>query len=112
IPPHLNGVGAKLRPEWIKSVLTEGATVRPYMATRMPQFGELNVRHLVDAFEKADARPGAAPQPDVFAPGVASDSNKVGRVLIGTTGLSCVQCHMFAGNKSLGVPALDLATAG
>jgi cytochrome c553 len=112
MPPQLNGVGAKLRPEWIKTVLVEGGAVRPYMATRMPQFGDKNVGHLPELFEKADSRADALPQPDVFAPGVAADANKYGRKLIGVGGLTCIACHMFDGNKSLGVPALDLATAG
>jgi cytochrome c2 len=112
LPPHLSEIGAKLRPEWIANVLTEGGAVRPYMATRMPQFGAANVRHLAAAFEKADSRPDAQPQPDVFAPGVASDASKYGRKLVGVGGLTCIACHNFAGNKSLGVPALDLATAG
>jgi len=112
MPPQLNGVGAKLRPEWINTVLTEGGAVRPYMATRMPQFGPANVGHLSALFEKADARPDALPQPDVFAPGVAADANKSGRKLVGVGGLTCIACHMFAGNPSLGAPALDLATAG
>ena len=112
LPPQLNGVGAKLLPEWIKTVLTGGGAVRPYMATRMPQFGEKNVGHLPELFDKADTRPDSLPQPDVFAPGVAADANKFGRKLIGVGGLTCIACHMFAGNPSLGVPALDLATAG
>ena len=111
-PPHLNGVGAKLRAEWIKSVLTEGGAVRPYMATRMPQFGAANVGRLPGLFDKADSRPDAPPQPDVFAEGVAADANKFGRKLLGVGGLTCIACHMFDGHKSLGVPALDLATAG
>jgi mono/diheme cytochrome c family protein len=112
MPPPLNGVGAKLRAEWIKTVLVDGGAVRPYMATRMPQFGGANVGRLPDLFEKADTRSGALPQPDVFAPGVAEEANKFGRKLIGVGGLTCIACHMFDGNKSLGVPALDLATAG
>ena len=112
VPPHLNQVGAKLQSDWIKQVLVEGAAVRPYMATRMPQFGEANVGHLPALFEKADALPAAQPQPDVFAKGMAGDANKFGRTLVGTTGLSCIACHHLAGNKSLGVPALDLATSG
>jgi len=111
-PPHLNGVGAKLRPEWIKTVLTEGGAVRPYMATRMPQFGAANIGRLPGLLDKADSRADAQPQPDVFAEGVAADANKFGRKLIGVGGLTCIACHMFDGNKSLGVPALDLATAG
>jgi hypothetical protein len=112
IPPNLNGVGAKLRPEWIKTVLTAGGAVRPYMATRMPQFGAANVGQLPELFDQADARPDALPQPDVFAPGAAADANKFGRRLVGVGGLTCIACHMFAGNPSLGAPALDLATAG
>lgn len=112
MPPQLNGVGAKLRPEWIKTVLTEGGAVRPYMATRMPQFGAVNVGHLPELFDKADSRPDALPQPDVFAAGEATDANKYGRKLVGVGGLTCIACHMFDGHKSLGVPALDLATAG
>jgi mono/diheme cytochrome c family protein len=112
IPPHLSAVGAKLRPEWIKTVLTEGGAVRSYMATRMPQFGEKNIGHLPMLFDQADTRPEAVPQPDVFAAGVAGDANKFGRKLIGVGGLTCIACHNLDGNKSLGVPALDLATAG
>ncbi len=112
IPPHLNHIGAKLQSDWIKQVLTEGAAVRPYMATRMPQFGAANVEHLPALFAKADARPDAPAEPDVFAPGMAAEANKFGRKLIGTTGMSCIACHNLAGNKSLGVPALDLASSG
>jgi cytochrome c2 len=112
IPPTLHGVGAKLRPEWVKTVLVEGGAARPYMATRMPQYGEKNVGHLPGLFAKADERPDALPQPNVFAPGVAGDANKFGRKLIGVGGLTCIACHNLDGNKSLGVPALDLATVG
>lgn len=111
IPPTLTGVGAKLRPEWVKTLLDEGAKVRPYMATRMPRFGPANVAHLPALFEKADALPDARPQPDVFAAGVASDANKFGRKLIGVGGLTCIACHEFSGNASLGVPAVDLASS-
>jgi mono/diheme cytochrome c family protein len=112
IPPHLNAVGAKLQADWIREVLTRGGAVRPYMATRMPQFGERNVQQLAALFEKADAQPDARQDPDVFAPGMAGDANKFGRKLIGTGGMSCIACHNFAGNKSLGVPALDLSLSG
>jgi mono/diheme cytochrome c family protein len=112
MPPSLGGVGAKLRTEWLKSVLVEGGAARPYMATRMPQYGEKNVAHLPPLFDQADSKPGARPQPDVFAEGVAADANKAGRKLVGVGGLTCIACHNFDGNKSLGVPALDLASVG
>ncbi len=109
IPPHLNAVGAKLRPEWIREVLAKGGAVRPYMAARMPQFGEANVGHLAALFEKADALADAQPDPDVKSADAAAQA-KFGRKLVGVGGTSCVACHVFAGHKSLGVPALDLAT--
>jgi cbb3-type cytochrome oxidase cytochrome c subunit len=112
VPPSLHEIGTKLQPSWMRSVLSEGAAVRPYMATRMPQFGKNNVDHLVDAFEKADAKPDAREQLNNYTDGAATFA-KHGRKLVGTTGgLSCIACHNFAGNKSLGIPAIDLATTG
>ena len=105
IPPHLNGVGAKLKPAWLEKVLVNGASVRPYMATRMPQFGEANVKALAGAMLQADAgvKGGRELTVDpVFVNGLR---------LVGNEGLSCIACHNFAGHASLGVPALDLTTA-
>lgn len=101
IPPHLTGVGAKLRSDWFRQVLLNQAAVRPYMATRMPQYGEANVSFLVAACEAADG-PAKIDSP------VAEPDAKWGRKLVGTDGLSCIQCHVFAGHKSLGIPAIDL----
>lgn len=109
IPPSLTHVGAKLQSEWLRKVVVDGAGVRPYMATRMPAYGEANAGHLPALFAEADARPDAKPQPDVLAPGDANDS---GRKLVGVGGLGCITCHDFAGNKSTGTPGLDLATTG
>ncbi|MFM8471489.1 MAG: PA14 domain-containing protein, partial [Limisphaerales bacterium] len=105
IPPHLTGVGHKLRADWLERVLWRGAAVRLYMATRMPQFGEANVKHLVVDFAAVDARAASGPA-------LADDPAlaKAGHKLAGTGGLSCVACHTFAGRPSLGVPALDLTT--
>jgi mono/diheme cytochrome c family protein len=106
MPPHLNRVGAKLRPEWTREVLTRHGAVRPYMAVRMPQFGEANIGKLADLFERADGSPLAEKgmEPD-------NTEAKFGRRLVGTSGFSCIACHNFAGRKSLGIPAMDLATA-
>jgi cytochrome c len=112
VPPSLNGVGAKLQPIWLKTVLENGEKVRPYMATRMPQFGARNVEKLPELFDRVDTPAGAPGQPNVFSPGVAANANKFGRKLVGVGGLTCIACHNFAGNPSLGVPAVDLATAG
>jgi hypothetical protein len=112
IPPTLTGVGGKLQQSWIKEVVEKGEKVRPYMATRMPQFGARNVGHLPALFDRADTASTAQSQPNVFAEGVASHANKFGRKLVGVGGLTCIACHTFAGNKSLGVPAVDLAGVG
>jgi mono/diheme cytochrome c family protein len=101
IPPHLNKVGDKLRPEWIREVLARKGAVRPYMATRMPQFGSANVEFLGNAFEQADSNGSADTETDLR-------NLKYGRKLVGTEGLSCISCHTFAEHKSLGIPALDL----
>ena len=111
VPPHLNGVGAKLRPEWLSDVLLKGEKVRPYMALRMPVFGKDNVAHLPELFEKADV-PADAHAAPVGVVGKAETDAKWGRKLAGTTGLSCVACHNFAGRKSPGVQGLDLAQTG
>ena len=39
IPPPLTKIGGKLKFEWLNKVLYDGLSVRPYMKTRMPQFG-------------------------------------------------------------------------
>ncbi|HEY2952941.1 MAG TPA: PA14 domain-containing protein [Verrucomicrobiae bacterium] len=101
LPPHLTRVGDKLRPEWLRDVLVNRGTARPYMATRMPQFGEANVGPLAGAFEKSDSP--AAPETAVNA----ADA-KFGRKLIGVGGLVCISCHTFDAHKSLGIPAMDL----
>ena len=102
LPPHLDTAGSKLRPEWLREVLANKATARPYMATRMPQFGTNNVAQLATQLVQAD-------EPSPTAPPVHRDDAKWGRKLVGTGGMSCISCHTFAGHKSLGVPAMDLA---
>ncbi len=103
IPPHLNRVGAKLQPDWMREVLLNKAAVRPYMATRMPQFGPANVGSLPEAFAKADN-----PFPSATRAAYPAEDAKYGWKLVGTSGLSCISCHMFAGHPSLGIPAMDL----
>jgi cytochrome c len=101
IPPHLTKVGDKLRSAWLNDVLVNRATARPYMAVRMPQFGAANVSLLAKSLVQADDnRRGDGP--------LHADDAKWGRKLVGTGGMSCIQCHTFAGRKSLGIPAMDL----
>ena len=107
IPPALTGVGAKLRPEWLAQVLSEGSKVRPYMATRMPVFGTPQVSGLPAALRAVDRR-ADAPE----APAVTDRDAKLGWKLVGNDGLGCVACHTFGKLGSLGIPALGLDTMG
>ncbi|MDP6763416.1 MAG: PA14 domain-containing protein [Planctomycetota bacterium] len=104
IPPHLSDAGSKLTGEWMRGVLFEGATSRPYMATRMPQFGIENIGHLPALFTELDDSADREAPPS-FDLATIED----GRRLVGTGGLGCIQCHTFAGYDSLGIPAVDLA---
>jgi len=107
IPPHLNGVGAKLQPEWIKQVFDNGAKDRPYMFTRMPRFGLQNIGHLVAAFGQAD--------PDVAGHDIATDFDErhieaAGRKLVGSEGFSCIKCHIWGNVKATGIQSIDMVT--
>ncbi|HRI12553.1 MAG TPA: c-type cytochrome [Verrucomicrobiota bacterium] len=105
IPPLLTGVGAKLKPAWLTEVLERGTKVRPYMATRMPQFGTVQAKALQPALLAAD-RP-ASPQPE---PASTDRAIKLGWKLVGRDGLSCIACHTFTTYGSAGIPALGLDT--
>jgi mono/diheme cytochrome c family protein/cbb3-type cytochrome oxidase cytochrome c subunit len=110
IPPTLTGVGAKLRPDWLRRVLSEGRSVRPYMLTRMPIFGHRNVSHLADLFAQVDTLDG--PEPPKIADGKKhQEFKKVGRQLVGNQGVACVTCHRFQGEMPLTMAALDLSDA-
>jgi cytochrome c2 len=104
IPPHLTGVGGKLQANWLKTVLLNKGAARPYMATRMPQFGTNAIGSLPGLFETVDD-PSAAPNPTQPP---TPQQIKAGRQLVGTGGVSCIACHTFAKQKSLGIPAMDL----
>lgn len=104
IPPALSGIGAKLNPKWTRDVLVNRREIRPYMKTRMPQFGEENVGHLVDLFEAVDELPDTK-----FAE--FQDQKKMretGLELAGNRGLNCIACHTYKYKLSDTMPAVDL----
>lgn len=105
IPPHLNGVGAKLNPSYLRKVLANGSTDRPYMLTRMPKFGEANVGHLAPAFEEADPiKPAPLPK-------ITVDQKKLkteGRFMIGGKAFGCIKCHNFREFKGGGVQGINM----
>lgn len=103
IPPSLTGVGAKLRTEWLMQVLTGGEKVRPYMRTRMPQFGVAQVGALPGHLAVVDA-----PVAPIHEPDWDVRDSKFGHLLVGQDGLSCISCHTFSTFGSAGIPALGL----
>ena len=107
LPPALTGVGAKLQTEAIDRTVRGQGAVRPYMATRMPNFGADHAAEFARLFTAADYKPLTKPFPSEKGVG----RNTVGREIVGTTGVACIACHGLAGKKSLGVPAIDLANA-
>ncbi|HET6251757.1 MAG TPA: c-type cytochrome [Tepidisphaeraceae bacterium] len=107
LPPRLDGVGDKLQLAWLDRVLTQGAAVRPYINTRMPQFGKENVGQLAELFVAVDRKPEKlAASPD------APDAQKeAGRKLVGTNGgLSCIACHRFNREPAQAMQVMDLVT--
>jgi len=108
LPPLLTGVGAKLTESALHKVLRGDDAVRPYMTTRMPDFGEAHAKFLVKNLTNADARTNVKPTPR------EGNENKVGRnqygrELMGVNGLNCITCHQLSSQKSLGIQAMDLA---
>ncbi|MGB7347268.1 MAG: hypothetical protein WBD20_23800 [Pirellulaceae bacterium] len=104
IPPTLTGVGAKLKPKWMRDVLVKGRTVRPYMKTRMPQYGDQNVGFLVDLFQRTDhLRKTAFPHFDD-----QKEMRTMGLEMAGNKGLNCVACHTYQYKLSDTMPAVDL----
>ncbi len=107
LPPKLDGVGDRLRPLWLSNVLAQGASVRPYFNTRMPQFGPANVSHLTDLFVTLDRHA----QPLKPVPDGPEAQREVGRKLTGTDGLSCIACHRFNRQPGHALQVIDLTTA-
>jgi mono/diheme cytochrome c family protein len=109
IPPPLTEIGAKLKPEWFLKVMFDAASVRPYMHTHMPQFGEANLAFLASLIESADpAIPYQMPHPKGAQAKVAREA---GHALLGADTLGCINCHAFNGKPSPGFSGLDLITS-
>lgn len=116
IPPPLTLVGAKLRPAWMKKVLFDGESVRPYMATRMPQYGSANLEHLpallqrLDRLENAEIKIPPAEHRTPSEQSLEKELRAGGRELLGDKGLNCIACHRFNGKPALANQGMDLMT--
>ena len=102
LPPLITGVGAKLTETALHKVLRGEDSIRPYMTTRMPDFGEAHAKFLVQHLTTTDARAGVkATARDGRENEVGR--NQYGRELLGTKGVNCITCHQLGGYKSLGI---------
>ena len=109
IPPPLTLIGAKLRAEWLSKVLYDGEKVRPYMHTRMPQYGEESLAGLPELFAKVDhIKHVDLPEPDRES---RPQMRNGAHLLLGDKGLNCISCHNFNGKESPGMKGLDLMTS-
>ena len=104
IPPTLTGVGAKLKPAWMRQVLLGGRTIRPYLKTRMPQYGTESLVALVDLFQQVDHVPNV--EYAEFKDQKAMRTS--GHEMVGTGGLNCIACHTFQLKQAANMPAVDL----
>jgi mono/diheme cytochrome c family protein len=105
VPPPLDGVGAKLKPDYLRQILDQGAHDRPYMVTHMPGFGNGNVGKLVEAFAAIDKLP---PIPEVHFKEPIGRVKSAARRLVGGDAFGCIKCHTFAGHKAEGVQGIDM----
>lgn len=105
LPPPLDGVGAKLNPDYFKKILDQGAHDRPYMHTRMPGFGSANVGHLPELFASSDRLPAV---PEVKFDHAPARVKAEARKLAGAEALGCIKCHTFNNKKAEGVQGIDM----
>ncbi len=108
IPPALDGVGDKLREDFLTDLLQNGTKGDPkqkdraYMHARMPRF---HLEALAKSFAAVDLKT-AANQPAFDEP--LAKAKSAGRQLVGDKGLSCVKCHPFNEHAATGVQAINL----
>ncbi|MCZ6836654.1 MAG: hypothetical protein O7G85_12830, partial [Planctomycetota bacterium] len=108
MPPDLSAVGARLKPQWMKQVLENGAKIRPFMTTRMPQFGTANVHDLPAQFASG-AGVSLEPIDEHIKPDL--EALEIGEMLLGKQGFNCSLCHSFRGKPGQTFPGPDLAQA-
>jgi mono/diheme cytochrome c family protein len=106
LPPTLDGVGDKLRREFLDEVLANGGVDRrATMHTLMPKWHG-------DVAKPLAARLADDPKTDIPIPAIAGHAEAEivdkGRDLVGSKGLGCIKCHAFAGDRGQGLGAIDM----
>lgn len=104
LPPPLDGVGDKLKADYLSATLANGANERAYMRVNMPGFGKGNLDELAKALIRKDQRAEA----EIIRPEEPEEQTKsAGRLLAGNKGLACIKCHT-AGGQGSGIRAIDM----
>ena len=107
LPPPLDGVGDKLRDDWMNRVIANGDKSRPYMKTYMPKFGSGNAKQLAGHLVALDSKTEA----NLVQSGETEQRKAAfGRQMVGAKGLACVSCHTYGKFKSTGIQAIALDT--
>ena len=107
LPPPLDGVGDKLRDDWIANVIQNGNKSRPYMKTYMPKFGNEAAGLFPGHFVSLDRKTAA----DIVDSGESEQKKAaLGRQMVGSKGLACISCHTYGKFKSTGIQAIALDT--
>lgn len=102
LPPPLTKIERKLRPEWLSDALEGTQTVRPYLRTQMPVFGD-SLHGLVEYLIDEDQEP-------IKTIELSEGNLEAGRQLLGTQGgLNCITCHNWGDRRSIGIQALDIS---
>ncbi|MFT7678061.1 MAG: hypothetical protein ACI8QC_002047, partial [Planctomycetota bacterium] len=79
---------------------------RPYMHTRMPQFGAANLQQLPGQFAAVDKLPDY--EMPLYKGDASNAAKEGGRELLGIKGLACISCHNFNGKLSPNMHGMDL----
>ena len=116
-PPTLTGAGDHVRPGRLARWISAGArdeALRPWTGARMPGFG-LRGSHVAEDLGLRDGAAGPTPQggptaPAIRKPEIRPDQVQLGRFLVGSKALGCINCHSFRGKYLAGQP--DPTTRG
>lgn len=102
LPPPLTDIGRKLQPNWLEEAIAGHPTVRPYLKTRMPDFGK-SVYSIASKLVEDDRQSSQLE--------IDPQLVEAGRHLLGTEGgLNCITCHGYKDRPSLGINSLNLET--
>ena len=104
LPPALDQVGRRLRPEWIQNHLRGERRARPYLRARCVELTAEQAKSWADFLQRFDQRPRDGGEPPFSPEAVAK-----GQALAGMRGKNCIACHSVGGLEGPGIPGMDLA---